>query len=286
METVLVTGGSGRIGSEIVRHLNDRGYRTVSLDVEPGPGDADTAITADLTDAGETYGAFARADPDAVAHMGAIPNAGGHPDHVVFESNAMGTYHVLEAASALGVESLCLASSIQAVGTSPPLRVEYLPVDEAHPLAPRDPYELGKQAVEALADGFARRPGGPRTISTFRFPLVQRGDEIRGRFPDGDGTVESLGDADRHTLFSYVHVADVADLVRRALAADFEGHERFWVSAPDTRTNVPTEDIIDAFYPGTELRADLTGTDPLVDTGKARDLLGWKPERSWRTLST
>jgi nucleoside-diphosphate-sugar epimerase len=284
MDTVLVTGGSGRIGSEIVRHLNDHGYRTVSVDVVPGPDEADEFIEADVTDAGEVYGALARADPDGVAHMGAIPNAGRHPDHVVFESNAMGAYHVLDAASALDVEAICMASSIQAMGTVPPIEVEYLPVDEAHPLAPMDPYELGKQTVETLADGFARRSNAPGTISTFRFPLVIEDDEIRARFPEGDGTVESLAEESRNHIYAYATVGDVAALARCALEADFEGHERFWVSAADNRTTVKSRDIAERFYPDAEVRGDLSGYDPLIDTSKARDLLGWEPETSWRDL--
>lgn len=287
METVLVTGGSGRIGSGIVRHLNDRGYRTVNVDRVSDPGQADVYIEADLTDAGEVYGAFARTEPDAVAHMGAIPNSGSHPDHVVFESNAMGTYHVLEVATALGIESLCMASSIQAMGSimpPAPLAVDYLPVDEEHRQTPRDCYALGKQTVEVLADGFARRPEPPRTISTFRFPPVLEADTIRERFPEGDGTVESLSDGGRDVLFSYVAVGDVADLVRRALEADFAGHERFMVSARDTRTTVPTAELIDAFYPDADTRTRLPEHGALIDTGKARRLLDWEPETSWRDL--
>jgi len=284
MDTALVTGASGLIGSEVVRHMNDHGCHTVNVDRAPGTGEADTAIEADLTDAGEVYGAFARAEPDVVAHMGAIPNAGGHPDHVVYGNNAMGAYHVLEAASALGIDSVCLASSIMAMGITRPIEVTYLPVDEDHPLAPMDPYELGKRTVETLADGFARRPGAPGTISTLRFPLVRGREAFRERYPEGDGTVDSLGAEGRDQLFSYALADDVADLVKRALEGDFEGHERFWASAPDTRTEVPTAELITEFYPNADVRSDLSGNDPLIDTSKARELLGWEPEVSWRDL--
>lgn len=284
METILVTGGSGRIGSGIVRHLNEHGYRTISVDVAPGPEHADNFIEADLTDAGETYGAFSRVDPDGIAHMGAIPDAGRHPDHAVYESNAMGAYHVLDVGSAIGVEAICMASSIQVMGIVPPVEVEHFPVDEAHPLAPMDPYELGKQTVETLADGFARRPGAPATISTFRFPLVIENEEIRDRFPEGDGTVESLPESSRNHLFAYATIGDVAALARCALEAKFDGHERFWASAADNRTTVQSGAIAERFYPDAEIRGDLAGYDSLIDTSKARDLLGWEPETSWRDL--
>lgn len=84
----------------------------------------------------------------------------------------MSAYHVLEAAADLGLESVVLPSSINVMGAvfqEAPTDVRYLPVDEDHPLTPRDPYALGKQTTEAIGDGFGRRPAGP-TISSVRYP--------------------------------------------------------------------------------------------------------------------
>ncbi len=54
-----------------------------------------------MTDAGEAYGAFATADADAIVHLGMLSTPDHDPGHVVFESNAMSTYNVLQAAEAL-----------------------------------------------------------------------------------------------------------------------------------------------------------------------------------------
>lgn len=279
METILITGGSGRIGSAVIRHAVDAGYRTVNLDRIGGETQADRFIEADVTDAGAVFGAIDLCRPDAIVHLGAIPNAGGHPDHTVYESNAVGAYHVLAGAAALGVETVCSASSIQAMGTSVPGWVEYLPVDESHPMVPRNPYELGKQAVEHLSDGFARRDGPPTSLATFRFPLVQTDEAFRNRLPEEPPALE----ADRgRFLFSYCAMDDVARLLLRAAEANLDGHERFWVSGPDTRTDVPTPELIEAYHPNAEVRADIGETDPLISTEKATAQLGWEPEISWR----
>lgn len=279
METIVVTGGSGRIGSTVIRHANEAGYRTVNVDRVTGDGRASRFIQADVTDAGQVFGALALEQPDAIVHLGAIPNAGGHPDHTVYASNALGAYHVLSAAEALGVETVCSASSIQAMGTSVEEWVQYLPVDESHPMVPRNPYELGKQTVEHLSDGFARREDPPTSLATFRFPLVQTDEQARTRLPEGPPDPETHAG---RFLFSYCAIDDVARLLLRAVEADLAGHERFWVSAPDTRTTVPTPDLIARYHPTAEVHSEFGPDDPLISTAKATELLGWVPEISWR----
>ncbi len=279
MDTILITGGSGRIGSAVIEHANAAGYRTVSVDRVENKNDPDRFITADVTDAGQLYSVVAMASPDAIIHLGAIPNAGGDPDHVVYESNAIGAYHVLAAAAAVGVDTVCSASSIQAMGTSVEEWIEYLPVDEAHPMVPRNPYELGKQTVEQLSDGFARREGPPFSLATFRFPHVQTDEAFRQWLPQDP---EDLEPGMGRFLFAYCAIDDVARLLLRAVETDLDGHERFWVSAPDTRTTVPTPTLIADHHPHAELRTEFADNDPLISTAKATNLLGWEPRISWR----
>jgi nucleoside-diphosphate-sugar epimerase len=290
--TVLTTGGTGRIGPRVVRALQDRGYEVVNVS-RSGSGDvADVTITADVTDAGETYGALATADADAVVHLGMRSSPVGAPGYVTFESNALSSYHVLEAAGALGIETVCLASSLSALGAGfepDPVDVEYLPVDEQHPLSPSTPYGLGKQALEVTADGFARRADGPGTIASLRFAWVTDEATLREAVLEPDRSLAGVREAgslheERNTLFSYVHVDDAAEFVCRAVEADFEGHERFFVSGPDTTLETPTEAVIADLFPDVERRTAFEGHESLLDTAKADRLLGWSPSRSWRAL--
>lgn len=289
-ETVAVTGGNGRIGGAILEHLDEHGYRTVNLDRGKRTEDvSDEFRTTDLLEAGEVYGALAACDADAVVHMGTIPAPGSHPGYVVYESNVQSSYHVLEAATELGLESVSLASSINAMGSvyqDAPMEVSYLPVDEEHPLTPRDPYAVGKHALEVTADGFGRRPDAP-TISTLRYPWVATEEELTETFTEADRSMDGLKDAWHHTtrdvLFSYIHVEDAADIARRCIEADWDGHERFWAVAGDTTADAHSDRLIEEYYPNAEVRTAFDEHEALIDARKARELLGWESQRTWRT---
>lgn len=287
IDRVAVTGGNGTIGEAILREFADAGYETVNVARgKRRESVADGYRTADLLDAGETYGALAASDADAVVHMGTIPAPLNHPGHVTFESNAMSAYHVLEAATELGFGAVVLPSSINVMGAdfqAAPTDVRYLPVDEDHPLTPRDPYALGKRTTEVIGDGFGRRPDAPQ-IASLRYPWVATGDRLREAYGERDRSLDALrGDeSGRSTLFSYLHLEDAARVARRAVEADLDDHEAFWAVAADTNADVPSERLAAEFFPDAEVREPLEGRESLIGIEKARDLLGWEPERSWR----
>jgi len=290
IRTVAVTGGSGTIGSEIVAVLNEEGYRTVNLDRRRSEdGTADEFVRVDLLDAGETYGALGRWEADAVVHMGTIPDPTSDPGHVTYESNVMSSYVVTEAATELGLEAVCLASSVNAHGWSfqecPP-EIDYLPIDEAHRVSPRDPYGVAKHVVEVTADGFGRTAGPPARLATLRFSSAHDDAYLR-RLAERELTIEDLReryDPGDSPGFRYLHVRDAATLAVRTIQADYTGHETFWAVAPDSTVDVPTERLLEEFYPDTEVRRPLSGTDGLFDVSKAREMVGWEPSRSWRDL--
>lgn len=289
---VAVTGGNGKIGEHILEHLDEHGYDTVNVARGKQREDvSDEYVTTDLLDAGEVYGALAKSDVDAVIHMGTIPNPYSHQGYRVYESNVMSGVHVLEAAEALGLESVCLASSINAMGaehqTRPPA-VEYLPVDEEHPRTPDDIYGIAKHALEVTADGIGRRPSTSVTISSLRYPWVTTEEEMREYFVERDRTLPALDDVHPATgedvLFSYLNVDDGAAVARKAIEADYDGHETFWTVAPDTTADVPTAELAERYFPDADVRGELEGHDTLFDLSKAAELLDWEPEHSWRWL--
>jgi len=296
VERVAVTGGNGRIGGAIIEELNDHGYWTVNLNrgkqqqrvVEDNASGADAYVQTQMLDPGNVYGAVAENDVDAIVHMASIPNPTTNVGYKTYESNVMSTYHVLETAAELDLEAAVVPSSVNVMGSlfqDAPMEVEYLPVDERHPVTPRDPYATSKHNIEVTADAFGRREGLPQQIASLRYPWVATTEELQETFAEGDRSLDAVGEDSarftRDTLFAYLHVDDAARAARKAIEADFEGHERFWAVANDTTSAAPTADLVQEYYPDADVRHEFEDREALVTIAKARELLGWEPACSW-----
>ncbi|HLH24566.1 MAG TPA: NAD(P)-dependent oxidoreductase [Chloroflexota bacterium] len=274
---IVVTGGSGRLGQHTVDELLAHGHSVLSLDRVPPAAPRCPAWVADLTRGGDAYQALQGAD--GVVHLAAWQAPGLTPDTETFANNVSATYNVLKAASDLGVRHVVLASSIAAYGfiyarhLAPP---DYLPLDEAHPCTPQDPYGLSKVVGEAIADSFARL--GPTSIASLRFPgvvfdLTYRSIPDRWRDPG----------ARRGGFWTYVDARDAARACRLAVEADLAGHEVFNVAAPTSIMREPTTELLRRY--GLEprrLAAGLTGNWSAMDSGKAERMLGYRAEHQWQ----
>lgn len=291
MPTIAVTGGNGHLGQYVLQHLVDYDYDVVNVSRGAKRETiSEVYIRADLTDPGAVHGALAKANPDAIVHLGMIPTPESTPDHETFASNALSPYLVYEAAEAQGIDRVVTASSLCALGAGyepEPNDPDYLPLDEAHPPRPSTPYGIGKQALEVVGAGFGRRSAAPTGIVSLRFPWVTDYAAIEETFVEPDRTIEGLRESGafwnaRQTYFTYLHMADAVRAVRKAIEADIDGHETIFLHAGDTSVETPTPELVDECYPDSEVRTDLSGYDPLVDISRAEALLDWTPGRSWR----
>ncbi len=272
---VVVTGGAGRLGRHVIAELQRHGHEVICVDkrLPDGPLGGVRAHIADLTDLGQVYGVLRGAD--AVIHLGAIPSAGTYPNEVVFANNVLSHYHVLEAAAALGIRRLVTASTVQVlaqVGAVRPIFPHYVPVDEEHPVYPQNPYSLSKQLGEEMNTMFHRRYG--LQALSLRFCWIADVEAIRARNPGQGG--------DPIHLWSYVDVRDAAQCCRLGVEADGLGAEVFYVAAADTLRDEPTVELIRRHFPDMEVRPGLQGYQTAISIDKARRLLGYQPQYSWR----
>jgi len=289
--TVVVTGALGGVGQWVVDRLAGD-YDVVALDQRrPAAGGPEGAsfYEVDLTDAGETLELISNADPDAVVHLAAIPDSTGHAGSRVFTNNTESAYHVLDAAGRVGAD-VVWASSESAYGfpfADSVLKPEYVPIDEAHPLRPEDPYGVSKVAGEAVADATVRRHGVSVVSirpSWVQYPGEYQTDQNRARFDLGDLAARSTADPPDGGIgnfWSYIDVRDLASMVEAALDADVSGHEAYLCHADENYLGVDTADLFDALFADAP-PCDTDGEAAAFTTAKAERDLGWTPEHTWR----
>ncbi|MFA4896772.1 MULTISPECIES: NAD(P)-dependent oxidoreductase [Microbacterium] len=278
--TIAVTGGSGKLGRTVVRVLREAGNVVVNLDRtgERAPG----FIQVDLTDYGQTVDALMGVDEhpqgfDAVVHLAAIPAPGLHPDAATFHNNMTVTYNVFRAAIRAGVRTIVTASSETVLGLPFDVPPPYIPVDE-DVTRPESNYSLSKHLEEQLAIQLVRwHPD--LSIQALRFSNVMDPADYAA-FPsyDADPLLR------KWNLWGYIDARDGAQAVLKAIQRGRRepGFERYIIAAADTVMSRPNTELVGTVFPGVEVRGQLGVNDTLLSIEKARSLLGFEPEHSWR----
>ena len=156
---VLVTGGSGHLGANLVRRLLDEGQRVRALERRGGSGDAMAGLDVEMAWGDLRDPAAVRAAVrgcQRVYHCAAKVSSAEGQQREIYASNVLGTRHLLRAALDEGVERVVVTGSFSAVGHDPAR-----PSDETVPVDPFGrllPYQRSKVAVEheclkAVVDG-------------------------------------------------------------------------------------------------------------------------------------
>ncbi|NOZ20034.1 MAG: NAD-dependent epimerase/dehydratase family protein [Planctomycetes bacterium] len=161
---VLVTGGSGFIGSHLTERLVELGAKVrlfLHYDMGGEVGllrhssrdvlGAIEPMWGDIKDADAVRSAVK--GRDVVFHLAAligIPYSYVNPRDVV-DTNTIGTLNVLQAARNAGASKIVSTSTSEVYGTA-----KYAPIDEKHPLQGQSPYSASKIAADKLCESFHR----------------------------------------------------------------------------------------------------------------------------------
>jgi nucleoside-diphosphate-sugar epimerase len=270
---VVVTGSSGKAGRAVVANLLENGYEVHAVDVLAPAEPAAPFLLADLTEFGQTLECLA--GMDAVVHLAAIPASGIRTEESTFRTNMLSTYNVFEAGRVLGLQRIVWASSETILGL--PFEREqpaYAPIDEEHPPYPESSYALSKLLSEELGRQLHRWTGTPHVA--LRFSNIMEPQDYE-RFP----TFWDDPRLCRWNLWGYVDARDVAESCRLALGADV-GAEHFIIAAGDTVMNRPSRELMAEVYPAVPYEPTAGEYDTLLSVQKARRLLGYEPQYSWR----
>ncbi len=277
---VLITGAAGRIGRAAITQFASHGTEVTALDLhDPGDLGAARVFVGDASDSLLVERALEGFGPDdAVVHLAAIPSPTLDTAMRVYSSNATAAFAVLDTAGRLGVRRAAMASSMAIYGMAfadvlTPL--PYLPVDEQMPVQIADPYALAKLAAENAAQYCHRRYG--MTVVSLRLPYV--GADERLAFIHDRPASHPRAAAE---VWAYLHTEDAARAFRLATLVTEPGAHVVLLAAPETTSDEATESLLARHFPDVARRAVFSGRSVPVDTSRARELLGFVPERLYQ----
>ena len=279
MKKVVVTGGSGRVGSYVVQQLM-QSMQVVVADLKPSQHQVEFVAT-DVMDLDAVRAATQGAD--AVIHLAAIDFDWKAAEEQYINVNVRGTWHVLQACRDNGVKKVVLCSSISASGLSemrPEWTPQYLPVDEAHECKPYQAYSVSKIMMEQMAKSFS--DATDMEIICLR-PLAVVLPETIHEYLD-------FVDAEnRHWLFYYIWAADLAKAFEAAVNLGGLKYGVFFISADDTSHPLPTQEWYQNIIGSVpEIKNPLwyqrNPRASVFSSAAAKNILGWQPSTDFTQL--
>ena len=299
---LLVVGGAGYIGSHMVKLLHESGHQVTVLDnLSQGYRDAVLGaelVVGDLNDVAMLKTVFQAARFDGVMHFASFIQVGEsvRKPHKYYENNVNNTLNLLNVMREHDVKRFIFSSSAAIYGEP-----QYVPIDEAHPKVPLNPYGRSKWMVEQILEDYSRAyqiqsvslryfnaagadPAGQlgerHEPETHLIPLVLRAVggspvQVFGRdYDTPDGTC----------LRDYIHVQDLCDAHLLALQYLLDGGDTgaFNLGNGD---GYSVQEVIDTARSVTG-KAILTQDAPrrpgdparlVADATRAKKELGWRP---------
>ncbi|MEN3314401.1 MAG: UDP-glucose 4-epimerase [Acidimicrobiaceae bacterium] len=299
----LVVGGAGYIGSVVARHLVEAGHPvTVLDDLSKGHDwavpDGAALRRADLLDPVRVSEVVAEGF-DAVLHFAALSLVGESVAQPVkyFRTNVGGTLNLLDAMRAAGVTRLVFSSTAAVYGEP-----ESVPIDEAAPTRPTNPYGASKWAVDQ-AIGYEAAASGLGAVS-LRYFNVAGASGRQGELHDPETHLipsvlkVALGEKEAVQIFGtdyptpdgtairdYIHVDDLARAHLLAIDATTPGTHRIFNLGNGAGFSV--REVVDAARLVTGCQIPTVETarrsgDPAVlvaSSARIRSELGWVPEK-------
>jgi nucleoside-diphosphate-sugar epimerase len=284
MAKIVVTGGSGKLGRACVKDLLAHGYEVFNVDRSAPAERTCPFILADLADFGQTIDAFSgcpgekaqRGGFDAIVHLAAIPAPHLFTDAVTFSNNTLSTYNVFAAAYRLGIKNVVWASSETVLGlpfdTPPP----YAPVDEGYVGRPETAYSLSKLVGEEMAKQFCRWEPAMKIIGLRFSNVMEPQDYERFVVFQKDAAIR------RWNLWGYIDARDGAQAIRKAVEAPLKGADVFIIANAETVMTQSSAQLMKDAFPDVPVKKKLGANETLLSIEKAKRILGYRPEYSWR----
>jgi UDP-glucose 4-epimerase len=300
---LLVTGGAGYIGSIVTRQLLASGHDVAVLDnLERGHREAVPEgvplIVADLRESGAAAEAM-RDGIEGVLHFAALSLVGESVEQpgLYYRANVAGTLNLLEAMIAAGVPRLVFSSTAAVYGEP-----DEVPIPEAAPPRPTNPYGASKLAVDNMIGGFCNAhqigavslryfnvagasgdAGEDHDPETHLIPNILRAAAGQKPYVEVFGTDYETRDGT--AVRDYIHIEDLATAHLLALAGCREGEHRIFNLGNGNGFSV--HEVIQAARAVTGAEIPVregprrAGDPPMLVAAadRIRDQLGWSPDK-------
>ena len=156
---ILLTGGTGFVGSHMTEYLLSQGYTNITLTTLNGSEEVPNArvYQVDLSDADQTLACFEHCKPDYIVNLAAVATVGNSFEKAkaMVSVNAAIMLSVLEAMRKVTPTAKMLqvsSAAVYGISTSE----DEVPQSEQHPFRPVNPYAVSKLTQEFLAQTYAR----------------------------------------------------------------------------------------------------------------------------------
>jgi len=292
MDTIVITGGAGFIGSELAKACSDS-FHVRTLDVRTPRQAVGKHYCSDLLDYESLLPAFEGAR--TVLHLAGIPHPQAFRHQRTLEINTIGTYNILEAMLANHARELVFMTSEAALGLTyfarKPVTELSFPIGTSTTLRANESYGFSKLLCERLITQYCQEYD--LGCVSLRCPWVWNFDNLvpaAGRTPEGRGLTygEAVNNPEsgKAHVWAYLALSDLLEALRRAITRTSPGrHVVIPLTAPDTFSRIKSLDLIARFYPGCEVKEARFQRDEfttLYDLSDTERLLSFRPMTSWR----
>ena len=290
---VLVTGGAGFLGSEVVTQLSELGARVTVLDnLSSGKTDYVEGlknvilIVGDVCDQRSVEKVMDK--KDFIVHMSAlpfIPDSYYHPEEF-FKTNVMGTINIVRHSMATGkIKNFVHVSSSEVYGTA-----KYTPMDEKHPTLPHSTYAVSKLSADRAVYTMHKEHGFPAVIIR---PFNCYGPHVTQPYIVPEVAIQLVNGKDAimlgntETERDLCFVTDTARGIVAALISDNAAGETINLGSG---TSIRIKDLLDQMArilgKSVEVKTDPSRFRPydvqtlICDNRRALTLLDWQPQVS------
>jgi len=287
MYNILITGGSGFIGSHFVDRLTLTGHNVHVIDNRAGDPHLTENTEAtyhkiDITNT-DVITLIGEIQPDYIFHLAAVIGEKENTLDVKRDAgiNILGTINILEAARLHHIKKIIYTSSGAVYGVP-----AYVGIDENHPLSPVTPYGMTKRSAEEFVQLYSRLYGLPYTILRLATVYGTR----QSAHSDGDMVAGLIGKYMHHTPIhlagdgqqsrDFIYIDDVLDVLE--LSID-KGHNHIFNIGSGHGTLInELINLLNATFeihvePEFDLKMDKSLKEYYFDISHALKVLDWSP---------